>query len=796
MMRSARASRISYKEASDSESDQEEHTPPKRKLKRKNKPNGKKKEEEEEEGGDYSSESEVEIKKRKKQHKKQKGKKGVGAKPTKVNQLGRLPNELFLEILSLLSPKDLLHLARTNKDYRSFFMSKEKSESIWKKSFARVQLPELEADDWSLPACAHMVFTTHCYECGRYAPSWIDPWLRRRLCKPCRKILLMKLTQIDISKSNLHPLIYGCVVGSHRTPGARRRAWGGKYALVTDIDEINAQLLELQEQDQPEIEDQLVKFSTYQRHDAGSKWIKKKKSSVDTPQSRGHSGPQTPAEERFTRTSKSKEKSYREEEEEEIDENLIYHVGPRVKAFVKSREEYVDTVEQDGLDLALVATTVASTVLQEERMVDLAVRARAQHIQNFFDPNANSRRLEIKRHLGLVEGYEEEDIRFVSQKAMVPFLEGEAAIDDEEWKKLQPKFIALVDSGKEKKARKDANQRLFEAEADRKNSLRDYYDQLLDNFTAGQFPPLFEDFLNFDTVKRLWIRQDENALDREVDDSEWSKNQEAIEAECEEYHVDLLDKAVRLILSTTEEFATEDELEEKVQKIITGDLDSFFDKATSLLFCDAGCETKTRFSRPSHWNGFAGGQIKKKKGAAFFGTLSQIIDHQLDAHNDFTASKVQTRSNKRAQDSLPFRLNLPLEVASLVSDFVDILTNEKLTKGSVKFTDLNQLCKLRLHGGNTLVYKVRWNSTWRNFIERVYNTARKASRARPPINLPPPEVNYSKPYGWKSKEKEEEEGSNLSSDSDSEGGDSDDEDQDGAEDKDEDEGEEEEGESD
>ncbi|GAA5991351.1 hypothetical protein JCM5350_006994 [Sporobolomyces pararoseus] len=781
MIRSTRASRISYKEASDSESSQEEHAPNEKKITRTVKSKSKK----------YSSESEVEIKKRKKHQQKQKGKKGVRSKPAKVNQLNRLPNELFLEILSLLSPKDLLHLARTNKDYRSFLMSKKKSESIWKKSFARVKLPAPAATHWSLPACAHLVFTSHCYECGRYSPSWIDPWLRRRLCKPCRKILLMKLTQVNISKSNLHPLIYDCVAGSHYTPSAKWHAWGGKYALVADIDEMNAQLLELQEQDQPEIEDRIVKFSIYERRNSNSRWIEKQKKNNSTSQNnRGQAQSHSPVQERFTRNSKSKEKNYREEEEEEIeDENLVYHVGPRVKAFVKSREKYVATAEQDGLRLVQVATAVARKVQQEEQMVDLALRARASHIQNIFDPVANARRREIKRRLGLIEGYEEEDVRVISPKAMAPFLEGGDTIDDEEWKKLEPQLVGLVESGKKKKVLKDSKQELFEAEADRKNSLRDYYDQLVENLNAGQFPPLFEDFLQFDTVKTLWIRGKENALDREVLDSELAKEEEAIQAECEEYHVDLIDQAVRLILSTTEEFASEEELEEKVEKVITGDLDSFFDKATSLLFCDAGCETIIGRRRPSRWNEFVGGEVKKK-GAAFFGTLAQVINHQLAIHNNYTASKVQTRSDKRTSASPPFRFTLPLEVASLVSDFIDILTDEKLTNGSVKFSDLQQLFKLKIHGANRLVYKIRWNSNWRDVVDRVYITARRASRARPPINLPPPEVSYSKPYSWSSKQEDSDEGKESLSDSESENGNSD---KDAGEEDEEDEEEDEEG---
>ena len=49
---------------------------------------------------------------------------------------------------------------------------------------------------------------------------------------------------------------------------------------------------------------------------------------------------------------------------------------------------------KDGLRLVQVATAVAREVQQEEQMVDLALRARASHIQTIFDPDANARRRE------------------------------------------------------------------------------------------------------------------------------------------------------------------------------------------------------------------------------------------------------------------------------------------------------------------------------------------------------------------------------------------------------------------
>ncbi|KAI0768946.1 hypothetical protein BC629DRAFT_808024 [Irpex lacteus] len=97
-----------------------------------------------------------------------------------------MPLDVVLEICSHLLPRDLLHLARTSKALRAFFMSRS-SQSMWKSACANVPgLPPCPSD-LSEPAYANLVFDAHCHDCMKKNCNHIYPTLRIRLCKSCRE---------------------------------------------------------------------------------------------------------------------------------------------------------------------------------------------------------------------------------------------------------------------------------------------------------------------------------------------------------------------------------------------------------------------------------------------------------------------------------------------------------------------------------------------------------------------------------------------------------------------------------
>jgi len=96
---------------------------------------------------------------------------------------------------------------------------------------------------------------------------------------------------------------------------------------------MNAQLLELQHEDENDIENQLVEFKTLERRSPQHSWKKKKATTKKESEAQA-----------LQRATRSNNINYREEEDE-VDENLIYRIGPRVKAFVLSCRADIEVVE-------------------------------------------------------------------------------------------------------------------------------------------------------------------------------------------------------------------------------------------------------------------------------------------------------------------------------------------------------------------------------------------------------------------------------------------------------------------
>lgn len=145
---------------------------------------------------------------------------------------------------------------------------------------------------------------------------------------------------------------------------------------------------------------------------------------------------------------------------------------------------------------------------------------------------------------------------------------------------------------------------------------------------------------------------------------------DAILINLQDYHLDLVDKVVRLIVSTTREYSDEDEFETLIEGVLAGDLDAFFSEATSMLFCDGGCEIE------SYVGWF---RMNKRKVAAHFDTFPQVVKHQLETHNDYEAPLQPGRQEKH-QSEVGFRFTLPLEVACVMSDLVDVVRSRPVIK--------------------------------------------------------------------------------------------------------------------
>ncbi|TFY72150.1 hypothetical protein EVG20_g833 [Dentipellis fragilis] len=102
----------------------------------------------------------------------------------------QLPLDVLYEIFCLLSPGDLLRLARTTKNLRALLMSR-KSSFIWKAAFGNTPGPDPIPEPFEgmcEPNWAHLLFgESVCDKCGEENVDVVTFRFKRRLCKACLK---------------------------------------------------------------------------------------------------------------------------------------------------------------------------------------------------------------------------------------------------------------------------------------------------------------------------------------------------------------------------------------------------------------------------------------------------------------------------------------------------------------------------------------------------------------------------------------------------------------------------------
>ncbi|QRV72015.1 hypothetical protein RhiJN_00029 [Ceratobasidium sp. AG-Ba] len=134
-------------------------------------------------------------------HKKARGTKAAITTPHKPNKLNadrlcELPQDIIHEIATLLTPADLLSLARTNKPLRKMFMTRT-AQHLWKAAISNIpHLPECPPQ-LSEPQYISMLYSNICSNCGAKVLRAMDPYLLVRLCNHCRDELVRKVPTMD-----------------------------------------------------------------------------------------------------------------------------------------------------------------------------------------------------------------------------------------------------------------------------------------------------------------------------------------------------------------------------------------------------------------------------------------------------------------------------------------------------------------------------------------------------------------------------------------------------------------------
>ncbi|KAJ8480681.1 hypothetical protein ONZ45_g15579 [Pleurotus djamor] len=117
----------------------------------------------------------------------------------KLRNLPQMPLDILFEIFGFLTPFDLLRLARTTKDFRSFIM-KRSSISLWKTVFGNTPDVPDQPEGVSEPAWANFVFTNHCFECLSPRASHTLAAHCVRYCKRCitNKVYFKPLSNANV----------------------------------------------------------------------------------------------------------------------------------------------------------------------------------------------------------------------------------------------------------------------------------------------------------------------------------------------------------------------------------------------------------------------------------------------------------------------------------------------------------------------------------------------------------------------------------------------------------------------
>ncbi|KAI0367560.1 hypothetical protein BV20DRAFT_949943 [Pilatotrama ljubarskyi] len=108
-------------------------------------------------------------------------------------RLQTLP-DIALEIYSYLEPHDLLHLSRTCKKFRAFFLDRHLNEKLWLRARdnAAVTLPP-RPPFMSEPALIHLLHSPHCHGCGAANVRKVLEGCFVRYCSKCLPLKTIRL---------------------------------------------------------------------------------------------------------------------------------------------------------------------------------------------------------------------------------------------------------------------------------------------------------------------------------------------------------------------------------------------------------------------------------------------------------------------------------------------------------------------------------------------------------------------------------------------------------------------------
>lgn len=164
--------------------------------------------------------------------------------------------------------------------------------------------------------------------------------------------------------------------------------------------------------------------------------------------------------------------------------------------------------------------------------------------------------------------------------------------------------------------------------------------------------PIFADFVLLPAARQLW----EPKVAGAIDSSAWTAARVAIDEDINEWRVGARLAALKLGFANMYELDDQEELAADADEYAPWQDDHFRCLTAAVVCTVKGCY---RSGRP----GFPGRPT-------FFGSLSAVLQHQIDAHADLEPSSEHLQD---AASPPPYRFDLPLEVSNSFLALCDLL---------------------------------------------------------------------------------------------------------------------------
>ncbi|EIM79702.1 uncharacterized protein STEHIDRAFT_150903 [Stereum hirsutum FP-91666 SS1] len=166
------------------------------------------------------------------------------------NSLSTIPMELFRQIVSHLSPRDLLSLSKTNKALHLLLWSRS-SQSIWLDIWNNHPVPLYECpEDYPEPAWVNLLLGNTCWVCGAKGAMHVDFTVRRQTCVYPSKCITDGLVQEEeaLQMGIEEDWLYSIVHTGFRDPLTATSMWEfTPYWNPKDIRALQAELKTLEE---------------------------------------------------------------------------------------------------------------------------------------------------------------------------------------------------------------------------------------------------------------------------------------------------------------------------------------------------------------------------------------------------------------------------------------------------------------------------------------------------------------------------------------------------------------------